>query len=186
MSPMIPPPNPDKPFRRYYNFEYPKEFWYFISSVIFLVAVFQFGSLLRSEFIGWTRRRQDVAITNTESPSSSISGCLQLRRLSLTFVNAYRTVLVCYTVGTGQWIAAWNFSLTFLFVAYLILPSMSSLPFEAHPFTTASVNFNLFADDTNKSKVSGATASDWKELVFLINVRSGFTKRSRDIAIEVR
>lgn len=66
-------------------------------------------------------------------------------------------------------------------MVYLILPSVSSLPFEAHPFTIASFDSNLFSNDKTRS---GTTAPDWKELIFLINVRSGFTKRLRDIAVE--
>ncbi|KAL6302876.1 hypothetical protein BKA93DRAFT_826973 [Sparassis latifolia] len=47
--------------------------------------------------------------------------------------------------------------------AYLLMPTVSALPFEAHPFTIVSI------DTTNEI---GAA-----ELVFLINVRKGFTKR---------
>lgn len=120
MSPMVPSPNPDRPFRRHYNFEYPKELLYFIGSVIFLVAVFQFGSFLYSKFIGWTRtRRRDVTITDPESPPSSISRCLQLRRLPLAFVNAYRIVSFRCTVGVGSYTL--NFAEVFLTATYIII-----------------------------------------------------------------
>lgn len=67
-------------------------------------------------------------------------------------------------------------------LVYLTLPAVSSLPFEAHPFTIASLDSNIFTDDKYGLELSGTTVSDWKELVFLINIRSGFTKRLRDVA----
>ena len=61
--------------------------------------------------------------------------------------------------------------------AYLIMPSVSRLPFEAHPFSIASVDSVLFAPDTQVSE-----NSDGKELVFLIGVKTGFTRRLKDVA----
>jgi ferric-chelate reductase len=72
--------------------------------------------------------------------------------------------------------------------AYIILPSVSTLPFEAHPFTIASIDPESHnkPDEVDQKKGSeegeGAAESYWKELVFLINVREGFTKRLSDIA----
>lgn len=68
--------------------------------------------------------------------------------------------------------------------AYLILPTVSSLPFEAHPFTIASFDSSLLADTKNTDTALGESARYSKELVFLINVRGGFTKRLRRIAAE--
>lgn len=71
--------------------------------------------------------------------------------------------------------------------AYLILPSVSSLPFEAHPFTIASLDSSLLEDKTATKldeKALGKSAPYWKELVFLINVRDGFTKRLKEISIQ--
>lgn len=53
--------------------------------------------------------------------------------------------------------------------AYVILPSVSTLPTEAHPFTIASI----------PKKLEG---TDDKEVVFLIRGRSGFTRRLKDHA----
>ncbi|KAF8132563.1 ferric reductase NAD binding domain-containing protein [Boletus edulis] len=61
--------------------------------------------------------------------------------------------------------------------AYLIMPSVSRLPFEAHPFSIASVDSVLFAPDT---KVGGD--SNGKALAFYIGVKSGFTRRLKDVA----
>ena len=61
--------------------------------------------------------------------------------------------------------------------AYLIMPSVSRLPFEAHPFSIASVDSSLFVPDAKGEEHSYA-----KELVFLIGVKSGFTRRLKDVA----
>ncbi|KAG1725634.1 ferric reductase NAD binding domain-containing protein [Suillus paluster] len=70
--------------------------------------------------------------------------------------------------------------------AYLIMPSVSTLPFEAHPFTIASFDSSLLstatAEDQSTSQVLGSSAPFWKELVFLINVREGFTKNLKEVA----
>lgn len=72
--------------------------------------------------------------------------------------------------------------------AYLIMPGVSTLPFEAHPFTIASVDT---ADDeaqgdatltVEEKEALAETRPYWKELVFIINVHSGFTRKLRDIA----
>jgi ferric-chelate reductase len=76
--------------------------------------------------------------------------------------------------------------------AYLIMPSVSRLPFEAHPFTIASFNSTLFdvpATPTSEKSaktcvVESNTDPFWKELVFFINVREGFTARLRDAALK--
>lgn len=73
--------------------------------------------------------------------------------------------------------------------AYLIMPSVSKFPLEAHPFsisTIDSVLFNPFTRDSARNGEVGAIehAAQWKELVFLINVRGGFTKRLRDVAAQ--
>lgn len=71
--------------------------------------------------------------------------------------------------------------------AYLIVPGVSTIPFEAHPFTIASVDAEH--DETpgdgtpiTEKKSHGETEPYWKELVFFINVHSGFTKKLRDVA----
>lgn len=69
--------------------------------------------------------------------------------------------------------------------AYLIMPGVSTIPFEAHPFTIASVD--TMGNGTRGKSVQktgkGALAElYWKELVFLINVHSGFTRKLRDVA----
>lgn len=66
--------------------------------------------------------------------------------------------------------------------AYLILPSVSTLPFEAHPFTIGSIDSSLLSDDTSEKNL-GESAPYWKELVFLIQAREGFTKRLRESAL---
>lgn len=56
--------------------------------------------------------------------------------------------------------------------AYIILPSISRLPTEAHPFSIASIPY--FVD--------GKTSNKMKEVQFLIRARSGFTKKLREFA----
>ncbi|KAH9896466.1 iron reductase [Cubamyces lactineus] len=76
--------------------------------------------------------------------------------------------------------------------AFLTMPGVSGIPFEAHPFTIASVDARYqlngvktprTADMEKPASEAGADATPfWKELVFLINVREGFTKRLAQIA----
>lgn len=56
--------------------------------------------------------------------------------------------------------------------AYIILPTVSGLPTEAHPFTIASISQSL----------DGQNTSSDKEVVFLIRGREGFTGRLREHA----
>ena len=71
--------------------------------------------------------------------------------------------------------------------AYLIIPSVSTIPFEAHPFTIASVDTTRdetrgdFTLTTEKESL-GETEPYWKELVFFINVHGGFTKNLAGVA----
>lgn len=58
--------------------------------------------------------------------------------------------------------------------AYVILPTISTLPTEAHPFSIASIPNSL----------DGSALPNDKEVVFLIRGRSGFTKRLRDHATQ--
>ncbi|KAK0451298.1 FAD-binding domain-containing protein [Desarmillaria tabescens] len=64
--------------------------------------------------------------------------------------------------------------------AYLITPGVSRLPFEAHPFTIASYDSSY--DSTEKS-TDVEKGSD-SELVFLVNVREGFTHRLATIGTD--
>jgi len=57
--------------------------------------------------------------------------------------------------------------------AFIILPTISTLPFEAHPFTIASIS----------SSDEEASADDEHELTFIIRARDGFTKRLRADAL---
>ncbi|KAG2346395.1 hypothetical protein BDR05DRAFT_878235 [Suillus weaverae] len=70
--------------------------------------------------------------------------------------------------------------------AYLIMPTVSTLPFEAHPFTIASFDSSLLstasAEDQSSGEILGSSAPFWKELVFLINVQGGFTKKLKEVA----
>ncbi|KAL1942478.1 hypothetical protein VTO73DRAFT_6080 [Trametes versicolor] len=76
--------------------------------------------------------------------------------------------------------------------AFLILPSVSTIPFEAHPFTIASVDSRYRLRGKSISRTdSMATLSEAKdmrdapeseELQFMINVREGFTKRLAQVA----
>ena len=54
----------------------------------------------------------------------------------------------------------------------MIVPSVSNIPTEAHPFTIASIS------DTQ----DGTAEINGKKIVFLIRGRSGFTGRLRDYA----
>lgn len=79
-------------------------------------------------------------------------------------------------------------------LAYLTMPGVSTLPFESHPFTIASFDsadhresnraetfaknqLNPSSTPTLINEKTNDTASYWNELVFLINVHGGFTKR---------
>ncbi|OAX38133.1 hypothetical protein K503DRAFT_692081 [Rhizopogon vinicolor AM-OR11-026] len=76
--------------------------------------------------------------------------------------------------------------------AYLTMPSVLTLPFEAHPFTIVSVDSSLFSttapeypseSDANKDiQASASSAPHWKELVFLITMQKGFTKKLKAVA----
>jgi ferric-chelate reductase len=70
--------------------------------------------------------------------------------------------------------------------AYLTMPSVSTLPFEAHPFTIASFDSSLLstasAEDQSSGEVLGSSAPFWKELVFFVNVQGGFTKKLKEVA----
>ncbi|OSC98885.1 iron reductase [Trametes coccinea BRFM310] len=77
--------------------------------------------------------------------------------------------------------------------AFLMMPTVSGFPLEAHPFTIASVDDRYRLEGLKASgspeteKLAGDTlAADvapfWNELTFLINVREGFTKRLAAIA----
>ncbi|KAF8555031.1 iron reductase [Imleria badia] len=74
--------------------------------------------------------------------------------------------------------------------AYLIMPSVSAFPLEAHPFSISSIDSTLFRprarDEHSTSGEAKETAetAHWKELVFIINVRGGFTKRLKEIAAQ--
>ncbi|KAF9238235.1 ferric reductase NAD binding domain-containing protein [Melanogaster broomeanus] len=65
--------------------------------------------------------------------------------------------------------------------AYLIMPSISTLPFEAHPFSIASIDSALFLPTLGTPE---KTTSIRRELVFLVKVRGGFTKRLKDAAAQ--
>jgi len=67
--------------------------------------------------------------------------------------------------------------------AYLIMPGVSTLPFEAHPFTIASIDSPLAAEGESEKEL-GVSAPYWKELVFLIQARGGFTKRLKESALQ--
>ncbi|TFK53328.1 iron reductase [Heliocybe sulcata] len=58
-------------------------------------------------------------------------------------------------------------------LAYLILPSVSLLPIEAHPFSIASIN----SPDSAEKPADDKGDAYFKELVFLVNARGGFTRR---------
>ena len=71
--------------------------------------------------------------------------------------------------------------------AYLIMPGVSTIPFEAHPFTIASVDTVHGATQGDVTPITekgvlGESEPYWKELVFFINAQGGFTKRLRDVA----
>ncbi|TBU43175.1 ferric reductase NAD binding domain-containing protein [Dichomitus squalens] len=73
--------------------------------------------------------------------------------------------------------------------AFLVMPTVSGNPLEAHPFTIASVDSHYQLTTAEKPDLEKKASSDavdiapyWKELVFLINVREGFTKRLAAIA----
>lgn len=58
--------------------------------------------------------------------------------------------------------------------AYVTLPSISRLPFEAHPFTIASI--------PTRSRNTNVNSSDDNSVVFIIRGRSGMTGQLRQFA----
>ena len=75
--------------------------------------------------------------------------------------------------------------------AYLIMPSVSTFPLEAHPFSISSIDSTLFRPRARSERSARhgeakeiPEAAHWKELVFLINVRGGFTKRLKEVAAQ--
>lgn len=66
--------------------------------------------------------------------------------------------------------------------AYLIMPSVSTFPLEAHPFSISSIDSAQFHPGARDEYSRRDGAAHWKELVFLINVRGGFTKRLKEFA----
>lgn len=78
--------------------------------------------------------------------------------------------------------------------AFLAMPTVSRFPIESHPFTIASVDARYALDDTKAVRVTDSekngsdSGSDsdatlyWNELVFLIHVREGYTRRLADSA----
>ncbi|KIK57839.1 hypothetical protein GYMLUDRAFT_46056 [Collybiopsis luxurians FD-317 M1] len=66
--------------------------------------------------------------------------------------------------------------------AYLIVPDVSTLPFECHPFTIASHDSLLDSGLSSSDSTQAGQSPKLKELTFLINVRDGFTKRLADLA----
>ena len=73
--------------------------------------------------------------------------------------------------------------------AYITIPGISRIPFEAHPFTIASIPSRCHVSPTDavsldsKEEVGGEQiGKNEHELVFLIRARRGFTKHLRDTA----
>ena len=54
------------------------------------------------------------------------------------------------------------------------MPGVSTIPFEAHPFTIASIP----QDEEDKNN---ASFNDGNELVFFVGTQGGFTRRLRDL-----
>ncbi|KAI0316314.1 ferric reductase NAD binding domain-containing protein [Amylostereum chailletii] len=66
--------------------------------------------------------------------------------------------------------------------AWLTMPGVSALPWEAHPFTIASV-YDDEADLAHADKTADRrTVEQGKELVFIIKAQQGFTRRLEDVA----
>lgn len=73
-------------------------------------------------------------------------------------------------------------------------PGVSSLPFEAHPFTIASYDSDTSVTTTSSSQSSSQekfeeddserAKGDSKQVVFLINIRDGFTRRLAEAAAQ--
>lgn len=67
------------------------------------------------------------------------------------------------------------------------MPGVSTIPFEAHPFTIASIDSvggetqGEVAPKSDKDSLA-ETKSHWKELVFYINAHGGFTKKLSEAA----
>ncbi|KZT21993.1 hypothetical protein NEOLEDRAFT_1164338 [Neolentinus lepideus HHB14362 ss-1] len=62
-------------------------------------------------------------------------------------------------------------------LSYIIVPSISRLPFEAHPFSIASIHD---AELETESHSAEKGKEHWSDIVFLISARKGFTRRLAD------
>lgn len=83
-------------------------------------------------------------------------------------------------------------------MVYLTMPSVSHLPFEAHPFTIASIDSDMLHPSLSIEKPTSeqgtkeasakrsltAGSPFWKELVFFISVRKGFTLQLKKAAMK--
>jgi hypothetical protein len=65
--------------------------------------------------------------------------------------------------------------------AWLTMPSVSSFPFESHPFTIANADIS-HDDSATTEKMDATLSSEGKEVSFIIQARSGFTRRLAQVA----
>jgi NAD(P)H-flavin reductase len=66
----------------------------------------------------------------------------------------------------------------------LTMPTVSAMPYEAHPFTICNIPRNTSLEE--KLHGSKMSAKGENDLVFLIKVRNGFTKRLHDSVEQLR
>lgn len=112
MEPQVSPLHPrataslDKIIRVYRNAEYPKELWYFLASLIFVISLLQHATLILPKLFVIRRRLRVSSPVDPESPrgpSESSSRRLSWRRAPLALVNTLRIIAFRWTIDLGSY-----------------------------------------------------------------------------------
>ncbi|KII85536.1 hypothetical protein PLICRDRAFT_320170 [Plicaturopsis crispa FD-325 SS-3] len=161
---------------------------HFILVLIFLVGAFyhtsqfKFQSWIIASFAIWgaDRLTRVVRMIWFTRSSGAVEAITELLADNLVRVRMPRPANYHWSAGQA---------------AYIVMPGVSTLPFEAHPFTIASYDSSgvdglargeaLGMDSYSSSKnLSDATSPSpfWKEIVFVIQTHKGFTKRLGEVA----
>jgi ferric-chelate reductase len=97
---------------------YPEETWFCLATFLFVVGLFQWGSILHSKLV---KRCRPNKASDEESTSSSARPPkrLSLARLPLAAVNVYRVVAFRWTLEFGSYVI--NMAEVFVTLAYIVL-----------------------------------------------------------------
>jgi ferric-chelate reductase len=97
---------------------YPEETWFCLATFLFVVGLFQWGSILHSKLV---KRRRPSKAPDEESTLSSARPPkrFSLKRLPLAAVNIYRVVAFRWTLEFGSYVI--NMAEVFVTIAYVAL-----------------------------------------------------------------